>query len=269
MRDPDFKLGLAVLVVVVIVGAGWFFRGELLPQPKQPVAMPPEPAIDEAVVDDGPKHPVTPPETGGSVQRNLIPLPPLDDSDSYFLVALVDIFGANIEVLLVRDALIDKFVATVDNLPRDHVAEKIRPAGRLSERFRVDAAGSDGPIYLSPDNYQRYDPLVSELASADIDAVADTYRRFYPLFQKSYERLGYPDGYFNDRVVEVIDHLLAAPPQPDEPIRLVRPHVLYEFADPRLEALSSGQKLLLRMGPKHAATVRSFLQDLRSELARR
>lgn len=269
MRDPDVNLGLAVLVVLAVVGGAWYFRGELLPQPEQPAVAPPEPTVVEAAVDDGPKHPVTPLDSTESVQRDLIPLPPLDDSDSYFLVALVDILGANIEVLLVKEDLIDKFVATVDNLPRDHVAEKIRPAGRLPERFRVDAAGSNGPIYLSPDNYQRYHPLISELASADIDAVADTYRRFYPLFQKSYERLGYPNRYFNDRVVEVIDHLLATPPQPDEPIKLVRPHVLYEFADPRLEALSSGRKLLLRMGPEHAATVRRFLQGLRSELARR
>ena len=269
MRDPDLNLGLALLLVAAVAGVAWFFRGELLPQPEQPVVIPTEPAIDEAIVDVVPRYPVTPPETGESAQRDLVPLPPLDDSDSYFLVALVDIFGANIELLLVKEALIDKFVATVDNLPRDHVAEKIRPAGRLPERFRVDSTGSDGPIYLSPDNYQRYDPLVSKIVSADINVIVDTYRRFYPLFQRSYERLGYPDGYFNDRVVEVIDHLLAIPPQPDEPIRLVRPHVLYQFADARLEALSSGQKLLLRMGPEHAATVKRFLQDLRSELARR
>ncbi|MCP4299999.1 MAG: DUF3014 domain-containing protein [Gammaproteobacteria bacterium] len=268
MRDPDLNLALAILVVVAVAGAGWYFRDELLPQPEQPVVTPPESAIGEAVVDDGPAHPMTPAESAEFVQRELEPLPPLDDSDSYFLVTLVDIFGADIEALLVKKAIIDKFVATLDNLPRDRVAEKIRPAGRLSERFRVDAAGNEGAIYLSPDNYQRYDPLLSKIASADIDAVADTYRRFYPLFQQSYERLGYPDGYFNDRVVEVIDHLLAMPPQPDEPIRLVRPHVLYEFADSRLEAMSSGQKLLLRMGPEHAAIVKRFLRDLCAELVR-
>lgn len=201
------------------------------------------------------------------MQGELVPLPPLDDSDAYFLVALVDIFGADIDALLVKEAIIDKVVATVDNLPRDHVAEKIRPVGRLSQKFRVDAVGSNGPIYLSPDNYQRYDPLINKIASADIHAVAGTYRRFYPLFQQSYKRLGYPNGYFNDRVVEVIDHLLTMPLQPDEPIQLVRPHVLYEFADSRLEDLSSGQKLLLRIGPEHSATVKRFLRDLRAELA--
>ena len=269
MRDPDVNLGLAVLVVLAVVGGAWYFRDVFLPQPEQPAVTAPESAVAETAVEGGPKHPVVPSDSTEPVQRDLVPLPPLDDSDSYFLVALVDIFGANIEALLVNETLIDKFVATVDNLPRDHVAEKIRPAGRLPEGFRVNVAGSEGPIYLSPDNYQRYDPFVSKLASADVDVVANTYRRFYPLFQESYERLGYPNSYFNDRVVEVIDHLLAPPPQHDEPIRLVRPHVLYKFADPRLEALSSGQKLLLRMGPEHAATVRRFLQELRPELARR
>jgi hypothetical protein len=267
MRDPDLKLVLAVLLVMAIAGAAWYFRSELLPQPEQPFAAPPEPAVNEVVINDGPKHPLTFPESAEWAQRNLIPLPPLDDSDSYFLVALADIFGTDIEALLVKEALIDKFVTTVDNLPRAHVAEKIRPAGRLSTRFRIDAAGSDGPIYLSPDNYQRYYPLVSKVAAADINAIVDAYRRFYPLLQQSYERLGYPDGYFNDRVVEVIDHLLVVPPQPDEPIQLVRPHVLYKFADSRIEALSSGQKLLLRMGPESAAIVRRFLRDLRAELA--
>ncbi|MDH3408271.1 MAG: DUF3014 domain-containing protein, partial [Gammaproteobacteria bacterium] len=128
-------------------------------------------------------------------------------------------------------------------------------------------ADSDGPIYLSAENHRRYDLLISRIATADIDSIVDTYRRFYPLFQESYERLGYPDGYFNDRVVEVIDHLLATP-QPDEPIRLVRPHVLYEFADPQLQALSSGQKLMLRVGSDHAVTVKRVLRDLRTQLAR-
>ena len=268
MRDPDIKLALVVVVIAAVAVAGWYYRDRFLPAPEQAVVIPPESATDEVVVDDVPMHPVTPLESAESVPADLIPLPPLDDSDGYFLLELVHIFGADIEALLVEEALIDKFVATVDNLPRDHVAEKIRPAGRLSETFRVDIAGSDAPIYLSPDNYQRYDPLVSKIAAADIDAIVDTYRRFYPLFQRSYERLGYPDGYFNDRVVEVIDHLLATPPQPDEPIQLLRPHVLYEFADAQLETLSSGQKLLLRMGPEHAAIVKRFLQDLRTELAR-
>jgi hypothetical protein len=106
------------------------------------------------------------------------------------------------------------------------------------------------------------------LIGADVDAIVDLYQRFYPLFQQSYERLGYPDAYFNDRLIEVIDHLLETP-TPNEPIQLIRPNVLYEFADPGLESLSSGQKLLLRMGPANAATVKGVLIEFRLRLAAR
>jgi hypothetical protein len=189
-----------------------------------------------------------------------------DDSDAYFLLALLEVFGADVERLLVKEALIDKIVATVDNLPRGYLAEKMRPVNRLAEPFRAAGEGGAGQHVLSPENYRRYDALVSQLASADMVEVAETYRRFYPLFQESYQRLGYPDGYFNDRVIEVIDHLLLTP-EAQDPIVLVRPHVLYEFADAELEALSSGQKLMLRMGGEHAATLKRALRELRAQLA--
>ena len=168
--------------------------------------------------------------------------------------------------MLADEALIDKTVATVDNLTRSRVAEKIRPVGRLSGNFIVTAAGDNGPFYLSPENYDRYKTLITMVTGADIDQLVATYRRFYPLMQEAFTQLGYPDGYFNDRVVAVIDQLLATP-EPEEPIRLVQPHVLYEFADPELEALSGGQKLLLRMGPDHAARIKEILTELRTRIA--
>jgi hypothetical protein len=39
---------------------------------------------------------------------------------------------------------------------------------------------------------------------------------------------------------------------------------MYQFADPNLEALSAGQKLLLRMGPANAVIVKAKLRELRS-----
>jgi hypothetical protein len=212
-----------------------------------------------------PLHPVEPLEVTPG-EGELVELPPLEESDTYFALALIDVFGPELETLLADEALIDKSVATVDNLTRSRVAEKIRPVGRLSGNFVVSAAGENGPFYLSPDNYARYRPLVNMVTGADLDELAATYRRFYTLMQEAFAQLGYPDGYFNDRVVAVIDHLLATP-EPEEPVRLVQPHVLYEFADPELEALSGGQKLLLRMGPDHAARIREILTELRTRIA--
>jgi hypothetical protein len=83
------------------------------------------------------------------------------------------------------------------------------------------------------------------------------------LFQQSYQNLGYPNGYFNDRLVEVIDVMLATP-EPKGPIKLVRPNVMYTFADPALEARPAGQKLLIRMGPENAQAIKAKLTELRS-----
>ena len=46
-----------------------------------------------------------------------------------------------------------------------------------------------------------------------------------------------------------------------------RPWVRYEFADPQLQALSSGQKALVRMGPDNARRLKAVLADLRHRLA--
>ena len=263
----NFGAKLLVLIVLAagLAGAYWYLLIDVPGKADVKIIAPPE-VVEEVPKEVRPIHPMAPSESSVPPDRNLVPLPPLDDSDAYFLLALVDIFGPNVRNALVQEALIDKFVATVDNLPRSHVAEKIRPVSRLPDRFLVDSAGSNGDFLLRAENYNRYDSLVYLMETADPGFIVSTYRRFYPLLQESYLRLGYPDGYFNDRVVEVIDHLLATP-EPEEPIRLVRPHVLYEFADAELEALSSGQKLLLRMGPDHTARIKQVLSGLRALIA--
>jgi hypothetical protein len=236
-----------------------------LPLPDETERIVSAPQSEASVSETSPQQPLHPLESSENGERDLVPLPPLDDSDSYFLLEVNQVFGAGIESLLLRDAIIDRLVTTIDNLPRDHVSEKIRPVRSLPESFAASASFDDAVFLLGAENHNRYDELVSRIAAADTDSAVDIYRRFYPLFQKSYERLGYPGAYFNDRVIEVIDHLLDTP-VPAGPIELVRPNVLYEFKDPELESLSSGQKLLLRMGAEHAATLKPLLAELRTKL---
>ena len=87
---------------------------------------------------------------------------------------------------------------------------------------------------------------MANLAAVDAAAAAAAYRRIYPQLQAAYEDIGYPGRYFNDRVVAVIDHLLATP-EPTAPLLLERPKAMYIYSDPALEARSPGQKLLLRI----------------------
>ena len=264
MEDSELKWVILLAVAVVATGVLWYFREDILAPPEAPPVVEPAPA-GPAPVSTEPLHPIEPLAISPG-EGELVELPPLDESDSYFALALIELFGSGLEALLDDEGLIDKSVATTDNLTRARVAEKIRPLGRIQGSFVVDAEGPNGPFYISPENFQRFDPLVNMLTGANVDEVAATYRRFYPLIQEAFTRLGYPDAYFNDRLIAVIDELLETP-LPGGRVQLVRPHVLYEFADPDLEALSSGQKLLIRMGNDHATRVKSVLTGLRELIA--
>jgi hypothetical protein len=155
-------------------------------------------------------------------------------------------------------------VATVDSLARGDVAARLNPAQPVAGDFVT--AGEGDAVVLGAANFARYSTWVELVDSLDADATAALYRRLYPQFQKAYEDLGNPDGYFNDRVIEVIDHLLSAPAVPAT-IALVQPSVYYVFADPALEAESAGRKLLLRMGPGNAERVRGKLKEIRDRIA--
>ena len=108
-------------------------------------------------------------------------------------------------------------VVTIDNLPRQKVPAAKRPTVSSGGPFL--AQGDELHATLDPKNYARYEPMVNAVRKLDMQRVADVYLRFYPLFQSAYQDLGYPNGYFNDRLVAVIDSLLAAP-EPSGPIEL-------------------------------------------------
>jgi len=190
------------------------------------------------------------------------PVPPLADSDPAFRDALTQLAGADAVGSFLRpNAIIRNLVVTVDNLPRQKLAVEKRPVNGAAGSFLAD--GDELHATLDRRNFERYKPLVSVISSLDMAKTAQLYTHFYSLFQEAYQNLGYPNGYFNDRLVQVIDVLLAAP-QPSGPIELVRPNVMYTFADPALEARPAGQKLLIRMGPDNEAAIKAKLMELRA-----
>lgn len=218
-----------------------------------PVAVAPPPPAEEDVI----KHPIatTPGEEAA---------PPLEASDQPLFDALAGLAGkAPVEQFLIPQDLVRHFVVTVDNLPTEKVAERVRPMKAVPGRFAT--GGTEDAPTLDAANYARYEPLVKTLVATDTDKLVAIYKRYYPLFQQVYEGLGHPPQYFNDRMVEVIDHLLSTP-EVKGPIALVQPGVQYQYADPKLEALSAGQKALIRMGGANAAVVKEKLRTLRVAL---
>jgi hypothetical protein len=238
--------------VIAVLGASalYFSPNSEKPLPKEApqVPTPAPPAI---------RYPI---EADGSPAK---PLPGLTESDGAIRDALAALLGKDLEKFFNLRDIIHRIVATVDNLPRDHVSPRlmpVKPPGGL-----LVTTGTRESLALSPLNAARYGPYLRLAEAVPTPALVVVYRRFYPLFQKQYENLGYPEKYFNDRVVEVIDHLLEAPDlQP--PVLLRQPRVLYEFADPKLESLSAGQKILLRMGLKNARKIKAKLREIREAL---
>jgi Protein of unknown function (DUF3014) len=192
-------------------------------------------------------------------------LPALDSSDGPLHDALAGLVGKKaIDALLKPEQLVRHIVVTIDNLSRKHAAVELRPTKPVSGTFMVNGDEQHGT--LDPGNYLRYAPVIQLLQHVDSKQLATLYFHYYPLFQESYQNLGYPNGYFNDRLVTTIDNLLATPDVTGD-IVLIRPNVMYLFADPNLEDLSAGQKVLLRMGPANAAIVKAKLRELRAQIA--
>lgn len=256
-KNAAILLGAVVVAAAVAAGVYYYKQrfGPATAPATAPMATPAAPDVAPPLI----QHPLPQADARDEL------LPPLEQSDGAAREALTRTFGDAILAFIVPDNFIRNFVATVDNLPRTKLAARLNPikpvAGQLAVRGNEDAAT------FSPDNYARYAPLLQTFQSSDTQRLVDTYLHFYPLLQSAYEDLGYPDRYFNDRVVEVIDHLLATP-EPRQPVELRQPKVFYEFGDPKLEALSAGQKALIRMGPAQAQATKAKLRDIRSRIAK-
>jgi hypothetical protein len=253
---------LLAIVVIAVGGAYWFWQEIQQKPPGAPVTAPqPAPTpVPSPQVQAPPaiQHPIEtrPPAAEQAPAQNPEPLPTLDTSDRQIREAIAGLIGPDaVAQYVYADRVITRIVATVDNLPRHTAPEKVMPV-------KPDA------VTIGAANAARYDAYVALFDALPVKKTVQVYVYFYPLFQKAYEDLGYPNRYFNDRLFETIDDLLAAP-EPQGPVALAQPKVLYTFADPALEERSAGQKIMMRMGLANEQKVKAKLRLLRRALVNR
>lgn len=255
---------LAALVVVAAVIAGLF---ALRHRSAPPAARVPAATTAPATATTTPppaRHPIEAARTGPAA-ASTAPLPALDQSDEAVAAALSRIGGDGVHQMLVAQALIPRIVATVNALPDRQVAPHLLPVHPPQGGFRVERG--DGGLHAA-DNSARYARYMQALEHADTQTLVDWYVRHYPLFEQAYRELGYPDGHFNDRLVTVIDQLLATP-EPAQPPALEPYKSYYRFTDPRLEALSAGQKILVRSGLQDERRIKQKLRAFREAVTGR
>ncbi|AMO23013.1 DUF3014 domain-containing protein [Ramlibacter solisilvae] len=267
MKAKHVLMLAAVVVAFALAAIWWRSQQQGAVAPTQIASGSVPPASAPAAVPSPPvTHVIEPPTTAA----------PMTTAD--IEPALVELLGRKaVSLFLQTDSFVQGFVATVDNLGRQHAPASKWPVQPTTGRFTVQIQDSETAI--AADNSRRYTPFVQLVESVDTGRAVDLYVRLYPLLQQAYEELGYPKRNFNDRLIEVIDQLLATPDAAEPvavvltevkgPIPSTRPWVRYQYADPALESLSAGQKILLRMGAVNERRLKAKLADVRRGLMRR
>lgn len=260
-------IAAAIILVVVIVAGVFLVRRALHPgSPSDQAATSAETAT-QASSSSSP-HPSASAQAGIASASTAV-LPALNDSDAEVAAALAALAGGEqpLRGVLVPRQIIARIVATIDALPRHAgLGPTALPAQPPKGAFLT--SDTDGGKVMSTENPARYAPYMALVENTDPQALVDWYVRDYALFQEAYRQLGYPQASFNDRLIVVLDDLLAAP-ELAQPAALQASEAYYVYADPALESLSTGQKLLLRLGPANEATVKAKLRLIRAALVAR
>ena len=275
-----------VLLVVLLGAAAYYLLVIRQPAPEVeqlPAVLPEQPGSIKPAEDEVPA--TAPLDSASGADQSFTseveaePLPDLAHSDPVVLESLVALLGEDaVTRYVVSENLVSRLVATINLLSGRQVSANLMPLHPMDSAFEANldfdpptvlknAQGDPLRQYLvDPVNFARYTPYVELLESLDMNQLAAIYVRQQPLFQQAYAELGYKDGNFTARLLEIIDLVLAAP-EPPEPLRLIKPEAYYRYAEPELEALPAGQKLMIRMGSSNAQRVKVKLQEFRAALA--
>lgn len=270
-KNSSTTMIVIVVLALIAVAAAFFFLRDDAPDASPiattQVAVTPQAMASSSSASVAPMVEYTPPQPAIEVE----PLPGLNDSDASVLAALQQLRGEGLLQLLVPQEVLRKFVLAVNNVAEGKVIHEYRPVISppppfIAETFSVMVEGAAvDQERVSPNNYQRYEPYVTTLALIDSDAAIAVYRRFYPLLEEAFRELGLKKPNFHSVMIAAIDNILATPDIQGD-LLLVRPKVFYQYADPALETLPQTHKLMLRMGPENARSVKASLRQLRARL---
>lgn len=279
-KQPSYRWVWVIFSLVLIALLAYQLLGtspKTVPPPEPPVLLEPEPplveqppAVAQPVAPDfeapiQEQKPKVPPVAKEPVESQQASLPELDASDPVVRELAEEVaVPPVIDQLFVPEELVRKITVFVDALSKGDVMKK--DVGSLAPKGKFIADKVSDKVYtLNPDSYQRYDAFTTAFVELNTKALVSAYQRIEPLFDEAYDELGYPDGRFRDALTKAM-RLLKQTPILDEEIQLIRPSVMYKFADAELEALSAAQKQLIRMGPDNSRKILAKLAEIEAAL---
>ncbi len=264
MSQHAVKIGIGLLAVVSVVLVALLFW------PRETPVTEPEPTVTQ--------EPVTPPtetatETTGSdagvsttesgetedAAEALVPgpAPDLEQSDAY----LRERWSETNEVMgsvLQSEDLIRKVTTAVELMSMERNPGKMLHFLRPDDGFKT-VKNESGQVTLSPENYKRYDRLVTSFESLDTDLVAAYYVKMAPVFETAYGELGNGDQAREQKFEDIYKRIMAIK-VPEEPVELIGGPQIYIFADEQLEARTALEKAFIRMGPQNTRRIQTKLQ---------
>ncbi|HEU4936500.1 MAG TPA: DUF3014 domain-containing protein [Vicinamibacterales bacterium] len=216
------------------------------------------PAPTTTAHTEAPPRPARP--LGGDAEP--IALPPLNETDA-IVRELVQKASSHprLAAWLATDDLIRDFTIGVANVAQGESATRQLTVLRPSSSFQVIQRGND--LAIDPRSYKRYDGIAAAAQSIDPAAIARVYATLKPRIEEAARELG--DASFDRTLERAIVQLLNTP-IPNDPILVQTKGIGYSFVDPKLEALTNGQKHLLRTGPQNARIIKQSLRNIATAL---
>ena len=231
------------------------------PAPLDPVDAEPV-AIQEVAP---PPAPAPIPDLQETIEPEAEPLPSLNDSDSAVLAGLASVeLGASLLRLIAPDDIIRKFVVFTYNVAQGELPQVEYPLRDVSGELVVEEI--DTNLYeMAPATFRRFDGMVDTLVGLEPEQAMTVYRALRPLFQEAYAELGLGSGNFDEVLVQAIDQIMMADTATG-PFQLIKPSVMYLYAEGRIEDMSPVEKQLLRLGPENTEKLKGRLPAYRERL---
>jgi len=241
-----------------------------LPQATLPATREPAAAvIDEPVIIPEPEEVVVEEATEVVIEEeiveNVVPLPSLNDSDGFVITGLRGLrSGIAFLRFIATGGLIRNFVVYVENVSRGTFPQLDLPYQRVEQE--MDVRELDENLYvMDRSSYRRFDALISAFVAVDVEQSVALFRTMSPLFQSALTEIGYRDRDFNQVMIEAINVVIGTA-EVEGPFQLVKPSVMYLYADASIENLPEVHKQLLRIGPENTAKLKARLAEFRDSL---
>lgn len=217
-----------------------------LPEEVEPVELAPEPELNED-------------------ETNVIELPTLTDSDPFVFETLQTLQnGMALVNALAEDQIVRKFVVFVENISRGEFPQTGLPYKGLGQEMPVSEI-DDNLFVMDQVAHSRFDQVVSTFVETDTDSAVIIYHMLSPLFQQAYAEIGFRNVSFDETLRAAINNVLRTTNM-EGPYQLVKPSVMYLYADSSVENLAEVHKQLLRIGPDNTLALKAKLREFLTKL---